>query len=205
MKLFGTITSPYVRRVRIILLDSGINFDWVDTSQETGLKELKSKTPLWKIPYMEISDNFSLWDSRTIIDYLIQNYKPKQIRAIQEEFKWKEECMIRAVDAALDSGINLFYLKKEGASVDQFPYLKKQESRIPSILHWVEKELNDLFWSQNKSMGISELAMYTALDWFQFRSVCDLSVFPGILAFMERWKDIPSIKKTHPEISISSQ
>jgi glutathione S-transferase len=90
MKLYGTITSPYVRRVRILLSESGQKFDWVDTSKEEGLKELKSKTPLWKIPFLEVNHDLSIWDSRTISDYIFQTFHPTTIRGIDKQNHWVE-------------------------------------------------------------------------------------------------------------------
>lgn len=79
MKLFGTARSPFARRVRVALLNLGINFEW----QELQLKEifppsqkLLSVNPLGLVPALELDDGFSLVDSSEILNFIDGQMSP---------------------------------------------------------------------------------------------------------------------------------
>lgn len=74
MKLFYSPTSPYVRKVMVLLHETG-QLDDVDlmgavTSPIESNEALKSKNPLAKVPALERADGPTLFDSRVICAYL---------------------------------------------------------------------------------------------------------------------------------------
>ena len=54
MTLYGTTTSPYVRRVRVVTLELGLPLTWVDTFTDAGQAALRARSPVWKVPVVEI-------------------------------------------------------------------------------------------------------------------------------------------------------
>ena len=70
MKLFGTTTSPFVRRVRVVAAELGVAVDRVDTATEAGMAALRGASPIAKVP-VAIVDERLLYDSRVIIDWLV--------------------------------------------------------------------------------------------------------------------------------------
>jgi glutathione S-transferase len=79
--------------------------------------------------------------------------------------------LIHAIDGALDSGINLFYLAKDGIKEENSAYLKKQRDRIISVFDYLKSQLTDSYFFSDRRLGITELNLYTALDWFAYRNV----------------------------------
>jgi glutathione S-transferase len=47
MNLYGTTTSPYVRRVRFVLEDLELPYTLVDVFTDAGQAELRARNPLW--------------------------------------------------------------------------------------------------------------------------------------------------------------
>ena len=66
MTLFGTTTSPFVRKVRILALEMGVPFTLVNTADEEGQAALKKVSPLWKVP-VALMDADAVLDSRVIV------------------------------------------------------------------------------------------------------------------------------------------
>jgi glutathione S-transferase len=50
IELFGTVTSPYVRRVRIVAHELGVSVARTDTADAPGQAALRAFNPLWKVP-----------------------------------------------------------------------------------------------------------------------------------------------------------
>ncbi|TGM81012.1 glutathione S-transferase family protein [Leptospira bouyouniensis] len=185
MKLYGSITSPYVRRIRFLCLELGIPFEMVDTLTEAGQKELREKNPLWKVPYLESGD-LKIWDSHTISDYILSTKGNGNFRPKEGDHYFREANLLTAIDQALDNAILLFYLNKEGIKPDAAPYLTKNALRISSILDYVKRELSGNFFFSDKKVGLSEIALYSTLDWIRFRSVLPIleeEIFVNFLNF----------------------
>src|SRR3990172_5779913 len=76
MKLYGTTTSPYVRKVRILATAAGVPFDLVDTRSDAGAAELARLSPLGKVPVVELPDGRALPDSGLVAAWLWAEHAP---------------------------------------------------------------------------------------------------------------------------------
>src|SRR5690625_4331066 len=70
MKLIGSLTSPFVRKVRVVMAEKKLDYElivddvWVDDAI------IGQYNPLGKIPCLIVEDFGSLFDSRVIVEYL---------------------------------------------------------------------------------------------------------------------------------------
>src|SRR4051794_23582205 len=70
MKLIGTLASPFVRKVRIVLAEKKIDYEldihdpW---NRESALAQLN---PLSQVPVLILDDGTALYDSRVIVEFL---------------------------------------------------------------------------------------------------------------------------------------
>lgn len=198
IRLYGSFTSPFVRRVAYVIQILELTYHQVDTMAERGQEELRKKSPIWKVPLVEI-DGVRLWDSRTIIEYLFEKNGAGSFRLPKGEGKWREANLIQAVDAALESAINVFYLAKDGIQPSDSTYLKKQQDRVHSILEWIKTELNENYFTSEKKLGLSELVLYTTLDWLRFRNAYPVSEDSFWTGYLEQHgKDDENLKNTAP-------
>ena len=68
MKLYGTRTSPFVRRVRIVGEMVGAPLELIDASTDEGQTLLRTITPIWKVPVLEDGPDNTIFDSAVISD-----------------------------------------------------------------------------------------------------------------------------------------
>lgn len=197
MKLYGTMQSPFVRRVRIVAHEVGAPFDFVDVAQEEGLSQLRAVNPIWKMPVVEV-DNAVILDSHVIIEWLLENYGTRKIRAIDSANRWRERNIMTVIDGALDSAINVFYLKRDGHDPDKIPYMVKQKSRIESAMSWLEKQLEGSFFTEDRRVGLAEIYLETALGWMTYRDAYPVARHPSLVRFREAHAWIPSFATTSP-------
>ncbi|XUK71356.1 Putative glutathione S-transferase [Erwinia rhapontici] len=66
MKLIGNYTSPYVRKISVMLLEKGITFEFVNESPWHEGSHVKDYTPLGKVPAL-VSDDDDVWYNSSII------------------------------------------------------------------------------------------------------------------------------------------
>ena len=70
MKLLGTPTSPYVRKVRLMLLEKNIAHDYlIDPPREPG-SLVARVNPLGRIPALVLDDDTCVFDSPVIAEYV---------------------------------------------------------------------------------------------------------------------------------------
>ena len=114
MKLIGTLTSPYVRKVRVVLaekkLDYRLELDQVWSDEAT----IGRSNPLGKVPCLVLDGGDAMFDSRVIVEYLdtlspVQRLIPASGRERAEVKTWEA-----LADGVLDAGV-LAWLERNWA------------------------------------------------------------------------------------------
>ncbi|MEK7844113.1 MAG: glutathione S-transferase N-terminal domain-containing protein, partial [Pseudomonadota bacterium] len=70
MKLVGSLTSPYVRKARIVLAEKRINYTFEVDVPWNADSQVPDYNPLGKVPVLIMEDGTPLYDSRVIVEYL---------------------------------------------------------------------------------------------------------------------------------------
>lgn len=195
MKLYGTNTSPFVRRVRVVAQEVGEAVDRIDTATEAGQAALREISAIRKVP-VAVIDGRTLFDSRVIIEWLTTtrgfgSFAPPRDR-------WREHNIVNAIDAALDSVIQVFYLRRDGVPVDGTPFAQRQFERADAIFAWLATQLTAERTTFGDGFSLAELSVVAALDWMDFRNVYDTSRASGLAALRETWVERPSLVATRP-------
>lgn len=191
MKLYGTTTSPYVRRVKVVATELGAPFEIVNTATDDGLAELKTVSPIWKVP-VAVVGGAPIFDSHSIIEHLTATHGPWGTKSAQHANQ------LHAIDAALDALIQCFYLRRDGVKdAAGSVFEKRQLGRAASIFNWLAPQLHD--GSFSGGFGLCELALVAVLDWMDFRDAYPSSS-TGCLAVRERWGERPAMVSTRPHL-----
>ena len=70
MKIIGSLTSPYARKVRIVLAEKKIEADFVPENVWAPETTIRVRNPLGKIPCLVMDDGSTVFDSRVIVEYV---------------------------------------------------------------------------------------------------------------------------------------
>ena len=70
MKLIGTISSPYVRKVRIVMAEKKLDYEFMIDDVWSSDTAIQSSNPLGKVPCLVMEGGEALFDSRVIVEYL---------------------------------------------------------------------------------------------------------------------------------------
>lgn len=190
MKLYGTTTSPFVRRVAVVAAEVGEPIEWVDTAAEAGQAALRALSPIRKVP-VAVVDGRTLFDSRVIVDWLTTTRGFGGIAPPRD--RWREQNLLHAVDEAIDSVIQLFYLRRDGIAIDDTPFARRQLDRADAIFHWLGAEL-----AGPPQFGLPEISVVCALDWMDFRRTYPTERAQALAPLCAAWSDRPSIAATRP-------
>ncbi|HVI01184.1 MAG TPA: glutathione S-transferase family protein [Enhygromyxa sp.] len=196
LRIYGTQTSPYVRRVRIVAHELKLAHELIDTSTEDGLEALRKVTPIWKIPVAEI-DGVPVFDSAVINEMLLRLHGPGPL-APHDPHDVILRNAITVIDGALDSLINGFYLGKDGVTAETAAYMQKQQDRAASAMRWLEGRASEGWLTPTKSFGLAEIALCTALGWMRFRDTYAIERHPALLRCFEQHSERKSLQATQP-------
>jgi glutathione S-transferase len=188
MKLYGTPTSPYTRKIRILLHAAGLDVPMVDTRSEEGAGALARIAPLGKVPVLELDAKAPaprvLPDSGLIAAWLWAHHGEALTAAgFASPDSWLDRERVVLVEGALDAAINRFYLIRD--SLPDQGYVTRQADRVATTLTALEERLPPFA----RPLRASALSLGCALDWMVFRNAADLARYPRLKAFRAAWID----------------
>ena len=70
MKLIGSTTSPYVRKVRVVMAEKKLDYQYVTENVWSAETRIGESNPLGKVPCLVMEGAEALFDSRVIVEYL---------------------------------------------------------------------------------------------------------------------------------------
>lgn len=184
--LYGSKTSPFVRRIRILLDQAPYEFRELNVFDTQDYIELNKINPVNQVPLL-IDGEKTIWDSRFIFNYL--NSKNNY-----QKMGWDDENLLTAIDGAMTSGVTLLMLKRSGVNIDEpSQFVVRQKDRIESVLDYLKPFLGTRALNQWDFQAIS---LYCFLDWAVFRGIIKIDQRPECQAFLSHYKNLPGVQST---------
>jgi glutathione S-transferase len=187
MELFGSFTSPYVRHCRIVLAETGLECDFV----ETDYAQSAARSPARRVPFLRDGD-LMLTDSTSILRHLRekagQTFFPELV-----DFDF-----FLLVNTALDSSVNLFLLERDGLTPGDSAYLQRQSERVSSTLTHLE-QLVSRDAVARRGDGALRLACF--LSWGLFRGRLALDDHPSLERLLVEYDHDATFASTHPSLA----
>ena len=191
MKIYGSLTSPYVRRLRILL--SSTPYDFENTNIFGGDREkLKSVNPTLKIPMFEDTDNTELpllLDSNLAFEYIQEVLKLSPLN-------WQEKNDLALINSCNDSLVNMMLLKRSSVDTSEDKlYFNIQRERSEATFTYFDRKLAEGALTDWNYITISLLVL---IEWAGFRDLYDFSQKKHILQFIERNQSQLGVSETSP-------
>jgi glutathione S-transferase len=166
MKLFGTPGSPFVRKVRIVLAEKGIAYDYIVARASTPDSPVPPHNPLAKIPTLVRDDGRALYDSPVIVEYL--DALGSGPRLIPEDFESRIEVRRWEAlgDGITEATVNINHEYREPADRRRPPaWFEKQQHKIDRGLAVMEKDLGAGDWCLGGRYTLADIAAGYALGY----------------------------------------
>jgi glutathione S-transferase len=183
--LYGSLTSPFVRRLRLLLHDLSFELKELNIYAPEGNAILEKINPIKQIPVLTDGDQV-IWDSRNIYRYLCEKHHwPK--------LSWDEENCLTAIERGLDSGITLFLLRKSEVDLTKpMMYKDRQLNRMDLILNYLKPWIE----SSGKNWNFHTMTLYCWLDWANFREILNINNYPFAKHFLSLHAHRPEVIQT---------
>jgi len=169
MKLIGSLPSPFVRKVRIVLAEKKIEYEFeIDNPWKADATTAKFN-PLGKVPVLLLDDGKALFDSRVIAAFLdsaspLSRLIPADTRERVEVHRWEA-----LADGVLDAGVTARLENQREAKTRNTPWIDRQMGKVRSGLTAMDAELGDRPWCAGSSYTLADIASGVCLGWLDFR------------------------------------
>jgi glutathione S-transferase len=192
MKLIGNPTSPYVRKVRMVMAEKKLDFQFLVEDPWGGDAVLKSN-PLGKVPCLVMEGGEAVFDSHVIVEYLdtlspVGKLIPPSGRERVEVRTW-EALADGLLDAAILARLEATWSGRSAEQRSQ-AWIDRQMSRIDSALLAMSQGLGDKPWCAGNHLTLADIAVGCALGYLDFR-------FPQV-----DWRGRhPNLQKLHDKLA----
>ena len=165
MKLFGSLTSPYVRKVRAVAVEKGLEdqIDLVAMIPWEDPAELHEHNPLGKVPALESKDHGTLYDSRVICAYL-DSLKAEPILIPGGTGRWQVMRAEALGDGVLDTAVAIFLERKKPADQQNAKIMARNIAKIRRSVAVMDESLLSF-----PSLSLAHIATSVALAYLDLR------------------------------------
>ncbi len=199
MKLIGSYTSPFVRKISVILLEKGITFEFVNELPYNAENGVSQYNPLGKVPAL-VTDNGEVWyDSPLIAEYLeLLDISPEMLpREPQASLKMRQ---IEALaDGIMDAALVSVREQARPVAQQSETELLRQREKISRGLDALEGYVTD-GTLQAEPLNVANIAVACAIGYINFRRVSPGWCVdrPGLIKLVETLFQRESFARTEP-------
>jgi len=192
MKLVGALTSPYVRKVRVVMAEKRLDFQFVleDVWSADGI--LKSN-PLGKVPCLVMEGGEAVFDSRVIVEYLdtlspVGKLIPPSGRERVEVRTW-EALADGLCDAAILARLEATWAGRTSEQRSQV-WIDRQLRAVHNAVKAMSQGLADKPFCAGNHFTLADVAVGCALGYLDFR-----------FAQIDWRSSYPNLNKLHDKLS----
>ncbi len=204
LMVYGSTISPFVRKVRVVLAEKGLEYTLDPVNPFAPPPEFLAISPLKRIPAFrdtDLPEPNHLSDSSVICDYLEHKY-PKRALYPGDPFQraralWYEEYADSILASTLGPGLFFERVVKKimKGQTDETVCQMTLTQKLPPLFDYLEKELGDKEYLAGGAFSIADISVCTMLVNFELaRETIEPSRWPKLAAYVARIHARPSFK-----------
>lgn len=204
MKLIGSPASPYARKVRVVMAEKKLDYQYVIEDVWAPETTITQSNPLGKVPCLVMEGGEAVFDSRVIVEYLdtlspVGKLIPAQGRERAEVKTW-EALADGLLDAALAARMEVIF-KGRSASQQCQPWIDRQMDKINAVLKAMSTGLADKPFCSGVLFSLSDVAVGCALGYLDYRfpQVTWRETYPNLVKLQDKLALRPSFIETAPK------
>lgn len=199
MKLRYSPTSPYVRKVMITVLETGLaaEIERVPTNVWDPETDIATDNPLGKVPALITGGGETLYDSPVICEYLDSLHDGLKLFPPVGGPRWTALRRMALADGILDAGVARRLEELRPAAERSPAWIERNWRTVRRGLDALEEEAGAL----DGPVTIGHIAIGCALGWLAFRFPAEPwhTGRPALLAWYERFSLRGSMRETEPQ------
>ena len=171
MKLIGSLTSPYVRKVRVVMAEKKLDYQFV-LEDVWGADAISQSNPLGKVPCLVHEGGEAIFDSRVIVEYMdtrspVSRLIPESSRERTEVRTW-EALADGVLDAAILARLEATWVHRTPEQRSQ-AWIDRQLGKVHACVSAMSTGLGDKPWCSGIHLTLADIAVGCALGYLDYR------------------------------------
>jgi len=204
MKLIGSLASPYVRKVRIVLAEKKLDYIYELENVWAPESRIGLSNPLGKVPCLLMEDGSVVFDSRVIVEYLdtltpvCKLLPPNGNGRERSDIKCGEALADGILDAAILVRLELTQRPQEQQNA---AWMARQMSKVHLGLVALSAKLGDNANYSGSHYSLADVAVGCTLGWlaFRFPEINWRADHPNLARLFDKLSERQSFKDTLPQ------
>jgi glutathione S-transferase len=203
MKLIGSVTSPYVRKVRIVMVEKKLDYQFVSEDVWSDTTQIHASNPLGKVPCLIMEGHEAVFDSRVIVEYLdtlspVGKLIPPAGRERAEVKTW-EALADGLLDAAILARMEAVWTKRDDSQRSQ-AWIDRQLDKIQHALAAMSQGLGEKAYCSGIHLSLSDIAVGCAVSYLDFRfpQIDWRTPYPNLHKLYDKLAQRPSFVESLP-------
>lgn len=207
MKLYCSANSPYARKVRVTVLELGLQdrVDLVETDPRDPTSGFWDLNPLGKIPALATDGGAVLYDSPVICEFLVENLGAGRLLADAPEDPWRVRTLVALADGTMDAGMAVRLERMRPENERSPAWIDKQLATVGRGLDRLQDWLEGRADAAEPEADLGTIAAGCCIAWVLFRHGEHdwLGPRPSLAAWHERFGARDAMKRTAPGTALS--
>lgn len=169
MKLIGSLTSPYVRKVRVVLAEKKLDYQLEIENVWAPDTQIQKFNPLGKVPCLVMEDGGALFDSRVIVEYLDTLSPVSRLLPQSGRERAAVKCWEAIADGVLDACVIIVKERQRPAGQQSEEWISRQYGKVYASLDAMNKSLGDNLYCMGVNHSLADIAVGCALGYLDLR------------------------------------
>ncbi|MBW4787985.1 glutathione S-transferase family protein [Alcaligenes faecalis] len=169
MKLLASLTSPYARKVRVVMAEKKLDYELILEDVWADDSDILKHNPLGKVPCLIMDDQASLFDSRVIVEYLDTLSPVGRLIPQAGRDRAAVKCWEAIADGLLDACVAIVVEKRRPEEMRLPAWIDRQNSKITAALQSMNNTLSDQSFCMGTSFSLADIAVGCALGYLDLR------------------------------------
>lgn len=199
MKLIASLTSPFARKVRILLLLKQLPHELVVDIPWNEDTDVPRHNPLGKVPVLLTDEGEAIYDSRVIAAWL--ELQPGARLLPADDALRIEVLRVEALaDGVADAAAAIFIERKRPEAMISLEWIDRQLLKVRRGLDALARRLGDAEHFAGGQLTLADIAVVCALGYLDFRfpEVSWREEYPRLAAWADAMGVRPGIVETRP-------
>ena len=200
MKLIGATASPFVRKVRMVMAEKRIDYEFVLENPYDPASRVPEYNPLGKIPTLVMDDGGAVFDSRVIVEYLDTITPVNKLIPPSGRTRVEVRCWEALADGICEAAILARLEANRPIKEQQSPeWITRQQQKVALGLEAAARELGDKSWCAGDAYTLADIALGCTLGYLDFRfpEIEWRNAYPNLAMFADKLdKQVPFMDTT---------
>jgi glutathione S-transferase len=191
MKLIGSLASPYVRKVRVVMAEKKLDYHLVLEDVWSPDTTILQSNPLGKVPCLLMEDGGAMFDSRVIVEYLdtltpVGKLIPAHGRERAEVKSWEA-----LADGVSDAAILVRLEKNQRpAELQSDAWIARQMDKVNGGLKAMSSGLGDAAFCSGNHLTLADIS-FPEINWRED--------YVNLAKLFDKLAERPSFKDSLPQ------